>query len=652
MLQDSDLHTFLELFHHVSTDQSPVSGTHPTQALRPDHAIDHPLQRGEFTPLWNSLKIVCAAGDAPETVFYVFDKIVKSLDEKQRYVDFESSHAWESAIRWAHVEVASSGPEVPLLQEGDRRTQVARACQRLRERGYKIPIGTYGPDLTTNTRRMIVDRICGLVSRIGGHSVARQLCTHMKDQNRIHDGLWMFGSPVSMSPDRNITPALPIGWLFSLAIRYFHVPPSSPDPVTDWPTLVQLVTDFAACMDCQRYSHFDTINLDPHDFIHVLWELLEWREVFSLPQVPPMTLPTLRKAFLSGKWPSASSKLRRDVKRLFYELDRLLGALDDADIIRIPRSHAHRCYPCLWRYARARVGTTNAGYREPLDAYKRNHDRFVFFEIGQDDVLVLPRSLTTSAGCHVIFELIWATMKRTGAEKLVGDTLEKCIALACEKRADKIFEGETYMVGKDRLEIDVAARCEDDVILFESKSKPLTAESRSGNFLSLIEDYTHSYLSLARQLFRHKKNLMRGLVPAIVGGAGLHDVRVMMIAVSPLTYGPASDKFLANSLLRAIMGAQLTPTRPDKQSVKIVEGFVKRIREIESELVDSDRDENSQINIAAYLTDVMWLDLGQLLYILNRSESVNQAVRGWNATYGTGDFWTEVAYSHRQKMST
>ena len=510
MLQDSDLDTFLDLFRGLSTDPSTAPSQHPTEALRTDDVTDHLIQCGELTPLWNSLKVACASGDAPETAFYVFDRIVRSLDDKQPCADLTCTEAWKRAIRWACADVAASAPGVPLLHEGERRTQVGRACQRLRERAYRIPIRTYGPDIATDTKNMIVDKICGLVSRTGGYAVAAQLCTHMKSQNRIHDGLWIFGSPVATSFEHTMRPALPVGWLFSLAIRYFHAPSSSPDPAADWTTLVQLATDFAACMDCQRYTHFDAIHLGAHDFIHVLSELLEWREVFSLPQTPAMTLTTLRQAFSSAQWPAASADHRRDVKRLLSEILRLLRVLDDADNTIISLSQAHRCYPLLWRYARAELGTANAGYREPLDAHRRNHDRFVLFEIGYERVVILPRPLTASAGCHVVFELIWKTLDATRAADLVGDTLETCIGIGCRGRADRVFTRETYPTGKDRLEIDVAAHSEGDFILFESKAKALTTKSRSGDFLTLLEDYTHSYLSLIRQSVSSQKELATG----------------------------------------------------------------------------------------------------------------------------------------------
>ena len=314
----SPLDTFLELFQRVSNEQSSLPAIHPTDALRADDVKYHRLQPGDLTAFSHSLKIACGAGDASENMFYVFDKIARSLDEQQQYVDLRRLAAWECAIRWAHVEVATSGPEVPELHDSDRRLQVGMACRRLRDRGYGVPIGAFGPSLATGVRQQIVDKVCSLVSRIGG---------------------------------------------FQIAVR-------------------------------------------------------------------------------------------------------------------------------------------------------------------------------------------------------------------------------------------------------------------------------------------HEGNLRRGLIPITKNDDDLTRIHVRMVAVSPLSYGPASDRVLASALVRAIVGAQVTATQSDERSVRIVQEFSKKIKNIESELSDSDPRVNKRIDIPGYFTNVMWLDLGQLVYLLNRSRSANQALER-NLTFGSGDFWTETAILDR-----
>ena len=649
MLQDSDLETFVELFRRVSGGQSSLPAMHPAAVLHADNVVDQRLQPGDHTALWHSLKVACAAGDASDLSFYVFDKIVRQFDERKHYVDLRSLEKWERAIRWAHDEVATSGPDVPELHESDRRSQVGMACLRMRSRGYDIPIGAFGPNLTS-VRQQIVDKIRTLVSRIGGLQVARVLCELARREGRVHDGFWVFGTPVTMSIRQVITPALPIGWLFSLAIRYLHVRPSSNDSAADWEILSNLATDYAACLDCQRYSMFEATNLQPHEFVNTLEELFKWREIFSLPQVPPMTMPVLRKALLSADWPPDTRSLRREVKRLLFESMDLLHRSAEDDLTTIARYEGRRHYPRLWQHATAKPGKANAGYVEPFDAHKRNHDHIVFFETGSDSVLLLPSALTASAVCHVIFGLIHRTMHQQTAAEFVGATLEKAIRISCTGKTDSPATRLVYCAGKQRFEIDAAARSDTDVIFFESKAKSLTTRSRSGDTLSLIDDFTKSYLSLVEQLVRHEGNLRRGLIPITNDDEDLTRIHVRMIAVSPLSYGPASDTVLASALVRALLGARVTSTDSDDRSVRVVQDFANKVRSIESELADADPRVNKRISIPGYFTNVMWLDLGQLVYLLRRSRSAGDALAR-HITFGTGDFWTETAYLDRQRQS-
>lgn len=647
MLQESDLDTFFSLYQRVSNEQSSLPLIHPADALQADEEEHHQLQSGDLTALSHAMKIACGAGDAAANMFYVFDKIARSLEEQQLYVDLRRPDAWECAIRWALREVATSGPDVPELHESDRRLQVGMACRRLRDRGYVVPVGAFGPSIATGVRQKIVDKVCSLVSRVGGFRIAHQLCAVASGQGKVHDGYWTFGTPVTKSFREIVTPALPIGWLFSLAIRYCHVPASSIDSAADWDTLANLATDFASSLDCQRYSVFEAINLHPHEFVSTLEDLFEWREVFSLPQVPPMTIPVLRQALLSAAWPLGTQDINRDVKRLLFESADLLSRSVDDGLTVLHRAATRRRYPRLWRHATAKPGEANAGYREPLDADKRTQDQLAFFETGNDDVLVLPRPFTTSAVCHVVFGLIRKRMERQDADKFVGETLENAIRISCEGKTESLNTNVEYSAGKNEpLEIDAAARSDGVVILFEAKSKTLTIGSRSGDALSLVGDYTKSYLSLVQQLVRHEGNLRRGLIPITTSDDDLNRIHVRMVAVSPLSYGPASDPTIGAALVRAIVGAHLTTTQSDERSVRIVREFSKKIKNIESELSRADPGGRARIDIPGYFTNVMWLDLGQLVYLLSRCRSANQALER-NLTSGSGDFWTETAFLDR-----
>ena len=227
---------------------------------------------------------------------------------------------------------------------------------------------------------------------------------------RLHDGMWLLGNLIG-GYDRAPDPAIPVGWLLSISLRHIHRNPSADEPAEAWDTAVKLAIDFTVSMDCQRYNRFDELFLDTPDFLAALQDSLTWREFFTLPQVPSSAPPILQRAFSQIAWPQNTSHLRSDVDGLFRELNHLLAGLSDDRLTAIPRRAVCAVFPLLWQHARAHKGAVNAGYLDPFGAQPRDHERFVFFEADNDQVMLLPGSLTAAAACEAIFRLIW---KRAG----------------------------------------------------------------------------------------------------------------------------------------------------------------------------------------------------------------------------------------------
>ena len=132
-------------------------------------------------------------------------------------------------------------------------------------------------------------------------------------------------------------------------------------------------------------------------------------------------------------------------------------------------------------------------------------------------------------------------------------------------------------------------------------------------------------------------------------GDNIADIRLLKVAVSPLSYGPLSDKVLAGNALRALATATLhAKSGDDAAAVKAVDKLNAAVRSTVAEIALSAPMRDGLLDLHAYLIDVFWLDLGQVLYVLDRSH------RAWDAfaplkniTYSTRDFWTEVAFADR-----
>ena len=537
----------------------------------------HLLHRNECARLCRSLKTAWAAGDVSQSCHQILDVIARSLQaEDYRYLPLTHSKEWLRAIRWAIPRVGPSASDTPLDGRRDRPVVVGMACRRLRESGYTVHVGALGPHLDANTRMSIAERVDSHVARIGGVVAVQGLCGFVGKTGRVHDGMWLFGNRVG-GYDSTPDPALPVGWLLSIALRHIHRGTSVDETTDEWETAVRLAIDFAATMDCQRYNPFDGLNLDAPDFLPALEESLKWRELFTLPQVPPLVLPILQRAFAEITWPRATSRLRKDVDRLFRELNRLQTGLAEDRLTAMPRLTSLSAFPLLWRHARANQGFVNAQYLDPFGAHPRDHERYVFFET-DDGVVILPAPLTTAAGCEVVFRLIFAQPKPV-ADVIVSNVVEKTVALACRKRSSRVWEKARYHADNTELEIDVAVRDGQEVVVLEAKAKSLTSKARIGDMMKFFDDYTNSLLRMLRQLVRHDRNIRRGLTPLTQQGCARDDLRITKVAVSPLSYGPASDHVLQNAMLRSMGRAQLSSVGGEVENVEILDAFNRKMEE-------------------------------------------------------------------------
>ena len=176
--------------------------------------------------------------------------IVRSLTaEDRRYLPLAHSEQWLSAIQWA-IPHAGQSPADSLRQRGlDRQFHVGTACRRLRDRGYRVPIDALGPNLGDDTRSEIAQHVDTLIARIGGVAAAQGICGFMGASGRVHDGMWLLGN-LTGGYDRGPDPAIPVGWLLSIALRHIHAKPSTDNTDELWKSVTELAIDFAASMDC------------------------------------------------------------------------------------------------------------------------------------------------------------------------------------------------------------------------------------------------------------------------------------------------------------------------------------------------------------------------------------------------------------------
>ena len=494
MLQDVDLKHFVELARRVEVGTGTHSGARPDFRLRADRDASGLLHRNQLGRLARSLKIAHVAGDIPEAPHLLLHAIIGDLkDDGLCYRPLTDTEEWQDALRWAAAQPDALNPEYRLHQGRDREFVVGMACRDLRRRGYEVDVGGNGPRIDSTSRAAVARKVNALIAQVGGIEAICWLCEIIHRNHRVHDGMWLLGNLPSR-PHEPAVPWVPIGWLVSIALRHTERAPSADDPEGVWNAALRLASDFAASMDCQRYNQFDGLFLQATEFFPMLKESLAWRELFTLPQVPASVLPVLRGAFARIEWPEATADVAEKIDRFFDELDRLHAGLCVVRPTAMPRSVARSTFPLLWKHAGPPETGVNSGYMDPFGSGLRDQDRYVFFDGREQNVLVLPSPFAAAAACEAAFRLIW-TEAGSAAGEIVGDTMEKCIAIGCGRHGGRMWEKEVYRAGGKRLEIDVAVRDGREIVLFETKAKSLRAVSRTGDMMAFIVDFTKSFLA-------------------------------------------------------------------------------------------------------------------------------------------------------------
>jgi hypothetical protein len=170
--------------------------------------------------------------------------------------------------------------------------------------------------------------------------------------------------------------------------------------------------------------------------------------------------------------------------------------------------------------------------------------------------------------------------------------------------------------------------------------------------LTYFSDYADSYLAILKQLVRREIHLRQGLTPLTRPKEKTDDFRPLKVAVSPLSYGPITDKMLASALLRSMGNARFVSVVADPRIEKVMEGLNSAIKSVMTDIAKVAPKVDGFVDVGRYLHDVFWLDLGQLLYVLDRSFSVFDAFYPFrNVSFSTRDFWTEIAAADRSGLT-
>jgi hypothetical protein len=645
LLENADLARFVKLIGKAEALDISAS-TRPIGDLL--SCEEQGLTYSDFFCLCKSLKIAAVAGDIPITAANVADHI-RQYARLDRYVDLSSSESWTDAIRVA-LDAIRTGDDTPYSSSiAGREDNVGNACRFVRRAGYALTIDAFGCQLVEQSRVEIMKRIKTLVGIVGGFECLNQIFRILREQERYHDGFWLFGDQLPSVMGFK-TPTLPFAWLVRLALQNLSKKKPARNPDVAWKNLTDLATQFAACCNFERYSQWENFDVQPGDLDFLFARSAGWQQLFMLKQMPAEALNLITRALNERLDYADQQALCRNTDALLSELRNLVAGCPEDTLSIINRNDAMRAFPLIWEEA-AKIGPFEE-FTNPFDQTALSHENRLLFPVDDDKILILPRSLAAAAAATFLIEMIWKKLDSKNAKQVVGDVFERVVELACTGKAVSVFRDIHYQNGKTQLQIDVVTVCRNDVHFFEVKAKALTKSARSGDTITFLTDYADSYLSILKQLVRHETHFRAGVAMSPITIVSPKTSGVTKIAVSPLSFGPIGDRILANGIVSSLSRAKLAPIVPDKQNEKGLAKLSNMSREILSQIDKFAVRKSDAIDLHAYMLSVFWLDIGELIYILSRADSLTNALAPLkHVTFSSRDIWTEIANAERSKLT-
>jgi len=97
----------------------------------------------------------------------------------------------------------------------------------------------------------------------------------------------------------------------------------------------------------------------------------------------------------------------------------------------------------------------------------------------------------------------------------------------------------------------------------------------------------------------------------------------------------------------ALSGVKLSAI--EKENEKTVKEFNKQYQKALTKVLEvSDKNDEGLYELNPFFFRTRWVDLGQLIYLLDRSNDVSNALRPIrHLTFSSRDMWNEIAYADR-----
>lgn len=180
-----------------------------------------------------------------------------------------------------------------------------------------------------------------------------------------------------------------------------------------------------------------------------------------------------------------------------------------------------------------------------------------------------------------------------------------------------------YKVGKKVLDCDLAIECDDAVILFEIKKKPLTKAAMGGQSLEGFIDLSRSMIKSQTQISYQEIELLRNDEINFIDGRciKLKGRNIERIAVTLFDWGSLQDRTVADKIIKTLFTAQISTTQGTEAQNEALDECNRLLTALLSQMTEISKFKSDKKQM---FFDCLFLGVPQIMFLLKDAKDANE----------------------------
>ncbi|MHC8340030.1 hypothetical protein [Pseudomonas sp. HLT2-19-2] len=495
--------------------------------------------------------------------------ILFGVNEKKFRSLSEVSH-WRIALRAVYCLMAIPG-HTPSGIGNDRDIAVTQAAIRLRSQGYEIGIRGGEFFFEEGQLKLAYTNLDKSISTVGGAAIIFWIFWMFHHRKKFSNERYLAGREADSPHGEVRMPAYPHGYLLNMSVRHLRKKSHEKTFTPEINQIFELARDIVSIFDVEDYSMYANIFTDHEQLPKYIERLtlgdfcLSFRQVIARDVVKMM-----RELFTWVDSPKMRTKLGWDVTDAIRLAEATFTMVrPEAVNAIISHSDLAKQMGCSSKFVKNiadhfthKTDSINHDFFSPTDSSKADfHNKPFIWQPGNKLLVISPPI------CSIGFFESLARVTRENERET-----DNKIGVAIEPMLGRIFAdhgitpsalSSQYKVGKKTLDCDLAIECDNAVILFEIKKKPLTKAAMGGRSLEGLIDLSRSMIKSQTQLSYQEIELLENNGINFIDGRHikLEGRKIERIAVTLFDWGSLQDRTVADNIIKTLFTAQISATQ-------------------------------------------------------------------------------------------